>query len=89
MNVLHDRDARENGERRTSITEGLPVVVNQNGERKRNGIWLLTHPRSASNLFQTMLATQSKFRHSGYWFFGESTLARNCFTERGDRKRTV
>lgn len=89
MNVLHDRDARENGEHDGSITEGLPFIKNENGERKRNGIWLLTHPRSASNLFQTMLATQSRFRHSGYWFFGEYYVTLHCSIESDDGETII
>jgi hypothetical protein len=36
---------------------------------ERRGIYLLTHPRSASNLFQTMLAKQPGFQNSGYKLF--------------------
>ncbi|KAI8935781.1 hypothetical protein NX059_007301 [Plenodomus lindquistii] len=36
---------------------------------KRRGVYLLTHPRSASNLFQTMMAKQPGFQHSSYIIF--------------------
>lgn len=40
---------------------------------KRRGVYLLTHPRSASNLFQTMMAKQKSYgsdvQSSGYQFF--------------------
>jgi hypothetical protein len=32
----------------------------------RRGVYLLTHPRSASNLFQTMMANQPGFQSSSY-----------------------
>jgi hypothetical protein len=35
----------------------------------RRGIYLLTHPRSASNLFQTMLAKQPEYQNSSYKLF--------------------
>lgn len=35
----------------------------------RRGVLLLTHPRSASNLFQTMMSKQPNFQNSGYKFF--------------------
>ncbi|KAG9185529.1 hypothetical protein G6011_06860 [Alternaria panax] len=40
------------------------------------GVYLLTHPRSASNLFQTMMSKQPGFQNSGYKLFdaGFSTL---------------
>lgn len=40
---------------------------------RRRGVYLLTHPRSASNLFQTMMAKQRSYgadvQGSGYHFF--------------------
>lgn len=36
------------------------------GER---GVYLLTHPRSASNLFQTMMSKQPGYQNSGYKLF--------------------
>jgi hypothetical protein len=33
------------------------------------GVYLLTHPRSASNLFQTMMSKQPGFQNSGYKLF--------------------
>lgn len=66
MDVLHHTEPTQV----ESNSNALPPVTDQNGERKRNGVWLLTCPRSASNMFQTMLAKQEHFRHSGYWFFG-------------------
>jgi hypothetical protein len=40
------------------------------------GVYLLTHPRSASNLFQTMMSKQPGFQNSGYKLFdaGFATL---------------
>jgi hypothetical protein len=35
----------------------------------RRGVYLLTHPRSASNLFQTMMAKQPGYQNSGYKLF--------------------
>ncbi|KAL6708417.1 hypothetical protein ACN47E_002680 [Coniothyrium glycines] len=35
----------------------------------RRGVYLLTHPRSASNLFQTMLSKQPGFQNSSYKLF--------------------
>ncbi|KAL1792304.1 hypothetical protein ACET3X_008811 [Alternaria dauci] len=44
---------------------------------QRRGVYLLTHPRSASNLFQTMMAKQPGYQNSGYKLFdaGFATLA--------------
>ncbi|CAN9432057.1 unnamed protein product [Alternaria sp. RS040] len=36
---------------------------------QRRGVYLLTHPRSASNLFQTMMAKQPGYQNSGYKLF--------------------
>jgi hypothetical protein len=43
----------------------------------RRGVYLLTHPRSASNLFQTMMAKQPGYQSSGYKVFdaGFASLA--------------
>jgi hypothetical protein len=43
---------------------------------QRHGVYLLTHPRSASNLFQTMMAKQPGYQNSGYKLFdaGFTTL---------------
>ncbi|CAG5186754.1 uncharacterized protein ALTATR162_LOCUS11694 [Alternaria atra] len=43
----------------------------------RRGIYFLTHPRSASNLFQTMMSKQPGYQNSGYKLFdaGFATLA--------------
>ncbi|KAB2099837.1 hypothetical protein AG0111_0g11859 [Alternaria gaisen] len=43
---------------------------------QRRGVYLLTHPRSASNLFQTMMAKQPGYQNSGYKLFdaGFTTL---------------
>ena len=38
----------------------------------RRGIYLLTHPRSASNLFQTMMSKQPDVSHFGYQMFDAS-----------------
>jgi hypothetical protein len=38
----------------------------RHGER---GVYLLTHPRSASNLFQTMMSKQPGYQNSGYKLF--------------------
>lgn len=71
MNVLKYPGATEAQPESSAVPEGTA----QNKERMRNGIFLLSCPRSASIMFQTMLAKQSKFRHSGYFLFGtHSTL---------------
>lgn len=67
MNVLQGMADKTDG---AAGDNSLPIVADGNGSRKRNGVYLLTCPRSASNMFQTMLAKQSRCRHSGYWFFG-------------------
>jgi hypothetical protein len=36
---------------------------------ERRGVYLLTHPRSASNMFQMMLAKQPGYQNSSYKFF--------------------
>jgi hypothetical protein len=36
---------------------------------ERRGVYLLTHPRSASNLFQRMLAKQPGYQNSSYKLF--------------------
>jgi ERCC4-type nuclease len=43
----------------------------------RRGIYFLTHPRSASNLFQTMMSKQPGYQNSAYKLFdaGFATLA--------------
>ena len=43
----------------------------------RRGVYLLTHPRSASNMFQTMMSKQPGFQNSGYKLFdaGFATLS--------------
>jgi len=38
----------------------------------RRGVYLLTHPRSASNLFQTMMSKQPNVESSGYKMFDAS-----------------
>lgn len=39
---------------------------------ERRGVYLLTNPRSASNMFQTMMSKQPGVRSSGYQFFDAS-----------------
>jgi hypothetical protein len=53
------------------------IETPQAGEgAERHGVYLLTHPRSASNLFQTMMAKQPGYQSSGYKLFdaGFNTL---------------
>lgn len=38
-------------------------------EEGRRGVYLLTNPRSASNLFQTMISKQPGFQNASYKFF--------------------
>lgn len=42
-----------------------------------HGVYLITHPRSASNMFQTMMAKQPDFQNTGYKLFdaGFATLS--------------
>jgi hypothetical protein len=49
-------------------TSNMPGVLEPelHGER---GVYLLTHPRSASNLFQTMMSKQPGYQNSGYKLF--------------------
>ena len=46
------------------------------------GIYHLTHPRSASNLFQNMMAKQPGFQYSGYKLF-DATFGTVTQLERG------
>jgi hypothetical protein len=52
----------------------------------RRGVYLLTHPRSASNLFQTMMAKQKShgadIQSSGYHFF-DAAFPLLCQMDRG------
>ncbi|KAF2854783.1 hypothetical protein T440DRAFT_464924 [Plenodomus tracheiphilus IPT5] len=50
---------------------GRIETAGSNGSRRR-GVYLLTHPRSASNLFQTMMAKQPGFQNSSYIIFEAS-----------------
>ena len=50
--------------------------ANKGSKPTRRGVYLLTHPRSASNLFQTMMAKQRSYgadvQSSSYHFFDAS-----------------
>jgi len=50
--------------------------ANKGSKPTRRGVYLLTHPRSASNLFQTMMAKQrshgADVQSSSYHFFNAS-----------------
>lgn len=46
---------------------GIPDTAR--AEEGRCGVYLLTNPRSASNLFQTMMSKQPGYQNSGYKFF--------------------
>jgi hypothetical protein len=52
----------------------------------RRGVYLLTHPRSASNLFQTMMSKQrsqgADVQSSGYHFF-DASFPLLCQMDRG------
>lgn len=52
----------------------------------RRGVYLLTHPRSASNLFQTMMSKQrshgADVQSSGYHFF-DASFPTFCQMDRG------
>lgn len=47
------------------------------GRHGQRGVYLLTHPRSASNLFQTMMSKQPGYQNSAYKLFdaGFASLA--------------
>lgn len=58
----------------------------------RRGVYLLTHPRSASNMFQTMMSKQPGYQNSGYKLFksGFATLMqldRGRLSEWSDEER--
>jgi hypothetical protein len=58
----------------------MPGILNTNSAPtgdvpERAGVYLLTHPRSASNLFQTMMDKQPGYQTSGYKFFGAAQKA--------------
>lgn len=44
-------------------------TTNESDTPERRGVYLLTHPRSASNLFQTMMAKQPGYQNSSYKLF--------------------
>jgi hypothetical protein len=46
---------------------GIPATTLP--EEGRRGVYLLTNPRSASNLFQTMMAKQPGYQNASYKFF--------------------
>jgi len=52
------------------------VTTQASDTPERHGVYLLTHPRSASNLFQTMMGAQPGYQGSGYKLFdaGFNTL---------------
>ena len=58
----------------------------------RRGVYLLTHPRSASNMFQTMMAKQPGYQSSGYKLFDAgfatiSQLNKGRLSERTEQER--
>ena len=42
---------------------------------ERRGVYLLTHPRSASNMFQVMMAKQPGYQNSGYKLFDAAIMS--------------
>ena len=81
----HNRTARLSRSCRAMACSGRPIYGSDNtlqpqqpnGDApQRRGVYLLTHPRSASNLFQTMMAKQPGYQNSGYKLFdaGFTTL---------------
>jgi hypothetical protein len=44
-------------------------TMDASGMPERRGVYLLTHPRSASNLFQTMMAKQPGYQYASYKLF--------------------
>lgn len=63
-------------------------ITTSNGSTPpRRGVYLLTHPRSASNLFQTMMSKQRSYgadvQSSGYHFF-DASFPTICQLDRGN-----
>lgn len=50
----------------------MPGRLDVGTDEGRRGVYLLTHPRSASNMFQTMMSKQPGFQNSGYKLFDAS-----------------
>jgi hypothetical protein len=57
----------------------MPAKTETTQAPECRGVYLLTHPRSASNLFQTMLAKQPGYQNSSYKFFDSAFGALNMF----------
>jgi hypothetical protein len=47
----------------------MPAKIETTHAPECRGVYLLTHPRSASNLFQNMLAKQPGYQNSSYKLF--------------------
>ena len=63
----------------------------RDGEGRR-GVYLITHPRSASNMFQTMMAKQPGFQNASYKLFdagfaGLSQIAKGPLSKRSQEER--
>jgi hypothetical protein len=57
---------------------GETETTNPSDVPERRGVYLLSHPRSASNLLQRMVAKQPGYQNSGYmlWWAGQEALDR-------------
>jgi hypothetical protein len=57
---------------------GKAEKTHQSDIPDRRGVYLLSHPRSASNLLQRMMAKQPGYQNSGYmlWWAGQEALDR-------------
>ncbi|KAK3718132.1 hypothetical protein LTR37_005247 [Vermiconidia calcicola] len=49
----------------------IPNGTSNGTDRRRKGVYLITHPRSASNLTQKMMSQQPGVQNSGYYFIEE------------------
>ncbi|KAK3691216.1 hypothetical protein LTR37_018804 [Vermiconidia calcicola] len=52
-------------------------------DRRRKGVYLITHPRSASNLTQKMMSQQPGFQNSSYYFIEEGLRSTLMVLQKG------
>ena len=73
----------------------MPGLLDTDSYREgRHGVYLITHPRSASNMFQTMMAKQPDFQNTGYKLFDAgfaalSQLAKGPLSKLPDEERSA